>query len=443
MKIKDNSKDQLEAELASLRRRLEELEALEASRKRIAESLQKSEENYRSLVESTEDSIYLVDRQYRYIYMNREHLSRLSLLGNEFLGRHYSEFHTVKETRAFVRKVEGVFKTGTSSFHEYQSSRDNRYFLQTFSPVKDASGRITAVTVVSKDVTDRKKAEELIHQAKHDWEDTFNSISDMITIHDRECNIIRANRSAEKILGLPFLLTGRKCHKYFHGMDSPPDNCPGRESMEKGEPVSREFLEPYLGRYLEVRAIPRFDGSGRVSGVIHVVRDITERKNMEEKLHTMSLTDELTGLLNRRGFFSYSQKQLKIAERSRRTMSVIYADLDGLKKINDTWGHEEGDAAILEAASLLRDTFRESDIISRLGGDEFAVLVEITESNDELIIKKRLEEKISILNARENRKYSLLMSVGIVRYDPDHPCSVDELLSRSDKLMYADKKRKA
>ncbi len=429
-------------ELAELRVRVSELKANDVRRQQIEGSLQKSEEQYRSLVDSTDDSIYLVDRQCKYIYMNKKHLSRLSMLGNEFLGQSYSEFHTQKETRTFSKKVDRVFKTGQSEMYEYKSYRDNRYFFQTFSPVKDADGAITAVTVVSKDVTEQKKAQELILQSKQDWEHTFNTITDMITIHDRDFNIIRANRAAEKILGLPFLMPGTKCFKYFHGENNPLQGCPSCECIRTGVPVSFDMFEPYLNMYLEIRAIPRYDNDNNLVGLIHVVRDISDRKKMEEKLHTISMTDELTGLLNRRGFFSHSEKQLKIAERAKRAMSVIYADLDGLKKINDTWGHEEGDAVLFEAAHVLKDTFRESDIISRLGGDEFAVLVEVSESNDEFIIKKRLEEKINMINSGENRHYKLQMSVGIVRYDPYHPCSVDELLSRSDKLMYAEKKSK-
>lgn len=442
MDDQDKTKEQLIDEAAGLRRKIAELEALEAARMKAEESLQKSEGKFRSLVDSTDDSIYLVDRHCRYLYINKKHLSRLGLTERQTLGRDYSSFHSPEETKEFVEKVNNVFNTGKSSMHEYNSRRDNRYFLQTFSPVKDPDGAITAVTIVSKDITERKKVSEAILQSVQDWEDTFNSITDMITIHDRDFNIIMANKSAEKILGLPFLLPGTKCHKYYHGKDDPMEGCPSCDCIKTGMPVSFEMFEPYLNMYLEIRSIPRFDAGKKLAGLLHVVRDISERKKMEEILRTMSITDELTGLLNRRGFFSLAQKQLKAAERSKRAMSVIYADLDGLKEINDTLGHKEGDDALVEFAELLKDTFRESDIIARLGGDEFAAIVEVTESNSELVIKKRLEDKLDAVNSRKGRKFLLLISLGIVRYDPNHPCSIDELLSQSDKLMYANKKGK-
>lgn len=442
MDDQDKTKEQLIDEVRKLQQRIAELERLEAGSRKAEESLQKSEEKFRSLVDSTDDSIYLVDRHYRYLYMNKKHLSRLGLIERQVLGREYSSFHSPEETNEFMKKINEVFKAGKSSMYEYNSRRDNRYFLQTFSPVKEPDGNITAVTIVSKDITERKKTSEVILQSIQDWEDTFNSITDMITIHDRDFNIIRANKAAEKMLGLPFLLPGTKCYKYYHGKDDPMEGCPSCDCIKTGMPVSFEMFEPYLNMYLEIQSIPRFDSNKKLAGLLHVVRDISERKKMEEILRAMSVTDELTGLLNRRGFFSLAQKQLKAAERNKRYLSVIYADLDGLKEINDTLGHKEGDAALTEFADLLRDTFRESDIIARLGGDEFAVVVEVAEPDSELVIKRRLEDRLSAVNIRKDRRYLLLISMGIVRFDPNNPCSIDELLSQSDKLMYANKKGK-
>ena len=442
MKEQDKTREQLLSVIKDLRRSNADLIKLDKKRSNAEESFHESEERYRSLVDSTDDSIYVVDREYKYVYMNKKHLTRLGLLGNEFLGQAYGEFHIPREKKKFIKKVDNVFVSNQSSQSEYRSLRDNRYFLQTFSPVHDRDGNVTAVTVVSKDITERKKTDELILQSKQDWENTFNSITDMITVHDRNFNIIRANKSAEKILSLPFLVSETKCFKYYHGKDSSLEKCPSCECLKTGKPSSFEMFEPYLGMFLEIRAIPRYDSNNNLVGLIHVARDITVRKKMEEKLHAMSITDDLTGLLNRRGFFSHAEKQLKLAQRAKREMSVIYADLDGLKAINDTWGHKVGDSALLEIAGLLRETFSESDIVSRLGGDEFAVLVEITGTDDEAVVKKRLEEQLDRFNSMGKNPYKLLISVGMVRFDPDNPCSIDELLSRSDKLMYANKKSK-
>jgi diguanylate cyclase (GGDEF)-like protein/PAS domain S-box-containing protein len=164
-----------------------------------------------------------------------------------------------------------------------------------------------------------------------------------------------------------------------------------------------------------------------------------DRKRKEDELREMSLTDELTGLNNRRGFFTLADQQLKIANRSKNEMFVLYADLDGLKMINDTFGHDEGDKALIETAALLREAFRESDIIARVGGDEFVVLVvEATDVKTDTLAH-RIREKFGERNARAGLRFTLSISFGIVCYDPDKPCSAQEVVHQADKLMYEDK----
>jgi len=133
--------------------------------------------------------------------------------------------------------------------------------------------------------SDREKMDNQILQSKLDWEDTFETISDMITVHDMDFNIMHANRAAIKTLGLPFLDKKKpKCYKFYHGKDHPPDNCLSCECLVSGKPSSFETFEPHLDKFLEVRAIPRFDGHKQIVGTIHIVRDITERKKVEEAL---------------------------------------------------------------------------------------------------------------------------------------------------------------
>ncbi len=179
----------------------------------------------------------------------------------------------------------------------------------------------------------------------------------------------------------------------------------------------------------------------KIPHIITVTRDITERKQMEEKLKAMSLTDELTGLYNRRGFLALAEQQLKIAERTRKGMLLFFADLDKMKLVNDTLGHMEGDNALLEVASVLKEAFRDSDIIGRIGGDEFAVLaIEARVEARELFVQ-RLQAVLAAHNGTE-RPYQLSLSVGIAHYDPQCPSSLDKLIAQADTSMYEDKRRK-
>ena len=135
-------------------------------RKQAEEALRESEEKYRSLVESSDDSIYLVDRNYTYLFMNEQHLSKLGLQPDELLGQTYGDFHSEDDTQAFSAIVEKVFKAGRPIQQEHRSPKDSGYFLRTFSPVKESDGRTRAVTVVSKDITERVRSEKVLLESE-------------------------------------------------------------------------------------------------------------------------------------------------------------------------------------------------------------------------------------------------------------------------------------
>jgi diguanylate cyclase (GGDEF)-like protein/PAS domain S-box-containing protein len=284
------------------------------------ETLRKSEERYRALVESTDDSIYLVNRQYCYVFMNQNHLARLGHSADEFFGQPYSEFHPEEESQQFEAAVDEVFAMGKSIQQEHQRDRDNVYFLRTLSPVREKGGTISAVMIISK--------------------------------------------------------------------------------------------------------------------------QITERKKIEDELRKLSLSDELTGLYNRRGFMTLVTQQIKIANRLKRELLLISTDLDDLKVINDTMGHKEGDQALIYAASILLETFRDSDIIARIGGDEFVVL-QIRAPDDSLSVSTdRLHENLAKHNLHSEKPYKLSLSLGSVVYNPADRKTLDQLLEEADAKMYEQKKSK-
>lgn len=176
-----------------------------------------------------------------------------------------------------------------------------------------------------------------------------------------------------------------------------------------------------------------------------LMKEIDERLKAEAEVRQLSLTDELTGLYNRRGFFLLAEQQLKIARRTDHPYCLVFADLDGLKKINDSFGHEVGDRAIVEAAGILTQTFREADIIARLGGDEFVVLIPkcANNSND---FRVRLQLNFDNFNQdstfTNQYPFLLSMSIGIRCYKPAENFSLNQLLSQADQLMYEQKRNK-
>jgi diguanylate cyclase (GGDEF)-like protein len=162
---------------------------------------------------------------------------------------------------------------------------------------------------------------------------------------------------------------------------------------------------------------------------------------LQSELGNLALTDELTGLCNRRGFMAIAERQLKIGRRTGRGILLFYLDIDGMKQINDSFGHGEGDLTLKRAAKALKMTFRESDVIARLGGDEFAVLAIEASDNSESAIRARLSEDLKAVNAVETR-YSINLSLGAVRINICSNASIGEWMVRADQAMYEQKRRR-
>jgi len=175
---------------------------------------------------------------------------------------------------------------------------------------------------------------------------------------------------------------------------------------------------------------------------IFQIQDITERKRAEATIHTLSLVDELTGLYNRRGFLAFSKQHLNSVQRTNKGVMVVYADLDGLKQINDSFGHKEGDRALAKAAELLKETFRSSDVLGRLGGDEFTVLAAVESEDGAEILISRLEQKFKSYNALKAAPYKLSISIGTALLNPGAKDSIEDLMAAADKSMYQNKRQK-
>lgn len=169
--------------------------------------------------------------------------------------------------------------------------------------------------------------------------------------------------------------------------------------------------------------------------------EIQERLRAEAEVRQLSVTDELTGLYNRRGFFLLAEQQLKIARRTQTSYFILFADLDGLKKINDTLGHEMGDRVIVDAAQILKQTFREADIVARLGGDEFALFIPNFSGDSSTNFHARLQENIDRFNQQSERAY-ISISLGVQFGDLNNEVLLEQLLAKADKLMYEHKRTK-
>lgn len=268
-----------------------------AAEEKLKAFLMKAEEEKakaEAVITAIGDGIIIQDTDYKIIYQNE--------IQNNLHGNHVGEYcYKVYEGKDSVCEgcpVELTFEDGKVHKTERRITTDEgvRYFELTSSPLRDVSGKIIAGIKIVRDITKLKTAEESLQESKQFWEDTFDAITDMITIHDKDFNIVKSNRAAQKILKLPDLDFNKiaKCYKYYHGRESAPAGCPSCNCMRSGESASFEIFEPHLNMYLEVRAMPRFDSDNNLLGLIHVVRDITGRKKIEAS-HNKLLEDVIKG----------------------------------------------------------------------------------------------------------------------------------------------------
>jgi diguanylate cyclase (GGDEF)-like protein len=169
---------------------------------------------------------------------------------------------------------------------------------------------------------------------------------------------------------------------------------------------------------------------------------LEELENYNEQLSSISQTDELTGLLNRRGFMSQSRHAMGTARRMKKDGVLFFADLDGLKPINDNYGHEEGDNAIKVMASALKKAFRDTDILARLGGDEFTAFTINTTIEMLDTFEKRIDDFINDYNNASGKPYKVAVSIGAVPFVHTDLTDLETLMNQADIILYQKKKKK-
>ena len=299
-----------------------------------------------------------------------------------------------------------------------------------------------------------------------------NSLGEGLCALDRAGRFTMVNPAAERMLGwTEGELLGRGAHAVIHGqaaasVHSMAEDSPLLAVMRSGTPARDEGA---LWTRRDGTVFPTAYSAapivtdGQIVGAVVAFRDITEvrqvaltlarqaaelarsRAELEQLLaevQALALTDDLTALYNRRGFFTLAAQQMKVAKRTKHALSLIFVDLDGLKGINDRWGHQEGSLAITATAHILIASFRDSDIIARFGGDEFVVLAMDSDPQDPDKVLQRLQAQCARHNMQANAPYQLSMSIGVAHSTAERPCSLEELLSQADAQMYAHKKTK-
>ena len=200
----------------------------------------------------------------------------------------------------------------------------------------------------------------------------------------------------------------------------------------------RHGLEAVRAGAQDVLVNSELDGERLARALRHAI----ERNRLHAALLDLALVDDLTGLYNRRGFLTLATRDLRVARRGDETLLVAFADLDDLKRVNDSAGHAAGDRALRDTAALLRRTFRDSDLVARIGGDEYAVLVRHAGHESADVLAERMKRQVREFNRRAGRPYQLAISFGFATHKASTLDSVAGLLDRADRALYRDKRRK-
>ncbi|GBF33606.1 adenylate/guanylate cyclase [Desulfocucumis palustris] len=413
-----------------------------------------SERHYHSLVEGSPNCVTLFDREGRFLSINRAGLTAMGWTGKEARGKMFSEIWPITSRPLAVEAIRRVLEGTSYTFEAPYIRNDNRKIVWSvaLTPVYGEDGEICNIVGISTDITERKLAGEKLLAAHQQLLDIIEFLPDATFVIDREKKVIAWNRALEELTGVSKAdIVGKGDYAYsvpFWGHKRPiliDLINPGDKDREKlydfvernGSTLYSEVFVPYVykgkGAYLSVTASPLFDRYGNTVGAIESIRDITQRKQMEKQLKYLVLHDPLTGLYNRAHF---EQEMNRLESGRYQKAGIIICDVDGLKLINDTLGHDAGDDLLISAAGVIRDSFRKEDMVARIGGDEFAVLLPDAGGKSVEDFCNRIREAISIHN---QTKPELPLSISIGFAFAENTFSMAELFKEADNNMYKEK----
>ena len=447
MDDKDKTKDQLIRELKELRGRVDELEKSDAVLREANRKIRESENRYRSLFENAADAIYLIHTETLKIFDCNPEASRIiGYTIKEIKTMTVEDLHPAEEQDVVLKIFKKISERGSLSGISgiNQLRKDEKLVpVEINASTIELKGEKYSLCII-RDVTRQKQAAEARQKSEEKYRNFFNYANDSFFIIDPASRrFLDINDNAAKRLGYT---KKELLNLTIDEIDMPLSSTRGNDiprELQETESVTFEHVNRRKdGSKMPVEISSRLIEYNGRQVFQNFVRDITTRKKMEAKLRAATVTDELTDLFTRHGFFTFSERQLKLSDRTRRRISLLYMYLNNLKLINDEFGYKSGDQALVDTANILKNSFRGSDIIGRIGKDRFAVLLtDLSELNVENIIIKNVTDKIKTYNEQGLQNYNLSLNMGVVRYDPEQPCSTDKFLSRVDDLISKDKKR--
>jgi len=405
-----------------------------------------------ALMDNISDTVYFKDKEKRFIRVNKVKAEHSEVTPEEMIGKTDFDFFPPEIAKQSSADDDLVIKSAEPIIDKVEkiiySDKTEHWVSTTKVPWYNNEGKIMGTIGITRDITKRKEAEEMIAYEQSLLHALMDNIPDFINFKDEKNRFVRVNKASGEDRGIkPEDFIGETDFDIFTEEAAKKCFADDNRVMKTGKPlINRIEKITYLNgmeRWFSATKVPRYDEKGKIIGTIGITRDITQRKKMEEDLQKLAHFDNLTGSCSRGYGIALLDQQLKLAHRKKQKISLAYFDIDGFKDINDTFGHEEGDRVLKEVAKLFKSTLRKVDIICRIGGDEFLLIFPDSSLNDVPLIIERLNKNLEKLNQTLNKPYKIGFSIGISYYDPDHPYSIDELISIADENMYKEKNKKS
>ncbi len=414
-----------------------------------------SEKRFRGLLESAPDAMLVTDTEGRIVWANTQAERLFGYALAELIGQPVEvlipegarEFH-VEKRNSYVRQPAYGDMSAARELNGRRKDGSEFPAEIRLSPQDTEDGQRVISTV--RDISERKRVIQELRDSEQRWQFALEGARDGVWDWNLVTNEVFFSRQWKAMLGYAEHEIANLLEEWDKRVH-PEDKARAYADIEKhlkGETQYYQNEHRLLckdGTYkwiLDRGMIVARDPAGKPTRLIGTHTDITRRKQSEETIRELSLVDELTGLRNRRGFFELGESQLSLSRRLGRSAVLYFADVDGLKQINDKLGHAEGDRALIDVAGILRAVFRETDLVARLGGDEFVVLALETPDVDTAATLARFEEQVNQFIRSVPRPYRVAVSMGAAQHGPESTESLTALLDRADAGMYQVKQQR-
>ena len=403
-------------------------------------ALRDSETHHRLVLRNLPGAIITVyDRAMRCLLVEGAYLHERGIEPSVLVGKTLDEISD-PDSREALRAAMLHALEGAASTVEYRAQERGRDLIVEVAPYRDGAGAVTGVINISRDVTERKLAEQARIDAEQRFEVAFDRAPIGMCLVGIDGGFVRANEALTQITGYSEgEMRTIPSFSFVHEDDAASVAEQFASLGGESDDIKIEHRIRQAGGeivWVHASATLVHNQAGEPLHVLAQVQDISERRRYEDRLRHIADHDPLTGLVNRRGFEKALEQHLARGRRYGPKGALMVLDLDGFKYVNDSLGHHIGDQLIVSIAGALRSRLRDTDLLARLGGDEFAVLLPAEQQADAGIVAQALAETVRASAAAfGGLPTGVTASIGVVIFD-DANLTADEVIINADLAMY-------